>query len=198
MTTAVSIGLVLVGVGLWLGRRRLDAVVRRVGDRTATWLLPDERPTTYGLAWVAARIAGYIAPDEEVELFGQDELSEERHLLVVGPLDWTDPEAVLAELEADRAEDRITSPLRLVMPVLFQALRYRGAYVVGVVLALPALLLVAPMFVFRHVRWSVKHRRRTRLLSRTSTYRGGVRVYVYRERAIQRHPYADRLPTVST
>jgi hypothetical protein len=217
MSALLSICLLVGLLALWIARRVADEIVGRLAQRLAAWLLPEDRPTTYRLAWFAARVARWIAPEEEVQLFRQDPRFGTRHLITVQPLEWSDPEAVLAELETDKAGDRITKPVRLVLPVVAQALRYRAASVAGIAVVLPALVFIGPVLVYRHVRWSANRLRRTRTLARISTYGPGIRVYVRRDRvpahrvdveadlryrarmrARRNDPNTERIPTADT
>jgi hypothetical protein len=120
-------GLVLT-VLVWI----LEEARRRLGERFADWLFPNERPTTYRLARCIVRLAGAIGSrpvrkfdsrDGIWQFLDPDEAWAGAGLALADR--WDAPEEALAELDCDQAGKRVTDPVRLVLPLLRLSLQRR-------------------------------------------------------------------------
>lgn len=144
LTAAVLAGWVL----LWIFFGLLKAVRDLLAERTAAWLLPPAQPATFRAAQFVAFAARAIAPNRAAEF------DLPRIFFAFFPVAWTlrpwpDPDAAIAELEADlRCERRVLSPFRLVLPLLGEALLMRVGnlwrLLTGVA-CLPLIVVVVPL-----------------------------------------------------
>jgi hypothetical protein len=139
----------------------MRAVLARLGDRAATWLLPDNQPITFRFASMIVTIADVIAPRVRYRLelvsYGVREF-----YVAVDPktIAWTATAEVQADLEeALRTGLRAYRPVRAAVPVLSEAVALGvanvacvvGACVVNLVLGIlgvPVKMLVYPIRVW--------------------------------------------------
>jgi hypothetical protein len=149
MTHLVLIFLGMTALGIaWFINSVLKELRDRLARRIAIWILPDNQCTTLRAALLIAHAANLIAPRRRVRF---RRITAERSLLSVEIGRWYASGAALAEIEADlRAERRILSPVRLVLPLLLNALSLRvrnaahtmWAFVCWVLIRAPATLLL--------------------------------------------------------
>lgn len=126
--TISTLGLIALAT-LWLLLGVFRALREALSERATDWLLPPSQPTTFRLAQFVAFLCTALTP-RRLPRFrpGPSWLQRWHYLFPVEweEVDWPDPEAALAELEADLlAERRVLDPLRLTCPLLPVALRFR-------------------------------------------------------------------------
>lgn len=170
LTAAVVAGWVL----LWIFFGLLKAIRDLLAERTAAWLLPPTQPATFRAAQCMALAARAIAPNRVAKL------DLRRIFFAFFPVSWTlrpwpDPDAAIAELEADlRCERRALAPLRLVLPLLGMALLVRAGNLwrlligiawlpVAVVLILPSIFVATLMEEWDESDWLYDRRRGIRI-----------------------------------
>lgn len=168
LTAAVAAGWVL----LWIFFGLLKAIRDLLAKRTAAWLLPPTQPATFRAAQLMAFAARAIAPKRVAKF----DLSR----IFFFPVAWTsrpwpDPDAAIAELEADlRCERRALAPFRLVLPLLGAALLMRAGNLwrlligiaslpLAVVAVLPTLFVATLMEEWDESDWLYDRRRRIRI-----------------------------------
>jgi hypothetical protein len=144
LTAAVAAGWVL----LWIFFGLLKAIRDLLAERTVAWLLPPTQPATFRAAQFTAFAARAIAPSRVAKF------DLPRIFFAFFPVSWTlrpwpDPDAAIAELEADlRCERRALAPARLVLPLLGAALLMRAGnlwrLLTGIV-CLPLMVVVVPL-----------------------------------------------------
>jgi len=170
LTAAVVAGWVL----LWIFFGLLKAIRDLLAERTAAWLLPPTQPATFRAAQCTALAARAIAPNRVAKL------DLPRIFFAFFPVSWTlrpwpDPDAAIAELEADlRCERRALAPFRLVLPLLGTALLMRAENLwrlligiaglpVAVVVALPSIFVATLMEEWDERDWVYDRRKEVRI-----------------------------------
>jgi hypothetical protein len=171
---ALTVAVVAGWISLWIFFGLLKAIRDLLAERTAAWLLPPAQPATFRAAQIMAFAARAIAPNRVAKL----DLS--RIFFAFFPVTWTarpwpDPDAAIAELEADlRCERRALAPFRLVLPLLRTALLMRSGnlwrLLIGIaclpltVVAIPPSIFVATLMEeWDENDWLYDRRRRIRI-----------------------------------
>jgi hypothetical protein len=127
-----------VAIMLWLLVALARELGQRIVERAAAWILPDTQAITFRVAWLIASAARAIAPSGRkvysrtpggfIHLMREIWASNGSIDLEFTGWWWVDPEAALAELEADlSAGTRYAQPVRLTAPLLVIAVRMRLA-----------------------------------------------------------------------
>jgi hypothetical protein len=126
-----------IAVALYAGKGLLAETTARSSKRLADWLLPDALPGTYRIGKLLLAAAWKIGPAFSIRA-PDGNLAERRLHLSQGiqyfavpvmhrsAIDWSDLLGARAELEVDEAaETSISSPIRLVLPLVTRAARHR-------------------------------------------------------------------------
>jgi hypothetical protein len=144
------------------------AILKRLSERIAGWILPEDQALSFRLAWILVRLAERLAPTSRHIWRG---LTSSGGDYSVREFRWQAPEEARADLEAAlREKERIVAPVRLVLPLVVSAARLRGAngwnrfrraLAVSTLVAL-ILIVVMPLSTLFSL-WNYSERLRTRL-----------------------------------
>jgi hypothetical protein len=114
----LAVGLLLVTVASAI----LHALVKRFSERVAAWFLPEDQSLSFRFAWIVVRLAEVLAPKTRHRWIGVWEDSG----FVTGPVNWAGAHEARADLETSLcAGQRVAEPVKLVLPLLAEAIKLR-------------------------------------------------------------------------
>lgn len=100
----------------------LHALVKRLSERAAVWFLPDDQSPFFRLAWILVRLAEALAPKTRHVWIGMWEDSGFGTI----PVNWPGAQEARADLETDLGTgQRVAKPVKLVLPLLAEAIKLR-------------------------------------------------------------------------
>ena len=131
-------------IPIWL------AVVKRIADRTAAWLLPEGQPWSFRVAWALVHLARLLAPSRQFRWHGWTSSGPNRS---TSTLDWSGGDEVASHLDEDlRAARRMGAPVRVVLPFVVEAVglrlsnaKHRFRYVMAVYPMMSVILVLAAL-----------------------------------------------------
>jgi hypothetical protein len=124
MSALASVVALGVGFAVLSGVALLRALTRRLADRAAAWLVPDQQPVSFRVAWMVVRIARWLAPRRICRWGGWTGSGPDYQ---DSGYRWPGADEAMADLDEGLCSHQaVVHPLRLVLPLLAEAVHLRS------------------------------------------------------------------------
>lgn len=128
MSAGAAAATIIFAIAGWLAIGLLTEVRKRAGERLAAWLLPESQTCTFRIALAILKTAELIAPNRRVVYRRPEPMDLWSISWAQTGAVWWAADAALRELEEDlAAEERVFDPVRLVWPLMAEAVAARFA-----------------------------------------------------------------------